>query len=117
VSTGICDGLGLPAIPSRPDPAENSGDVPEADLSEEQRTPLERSEQLAPLDVAGPQEIEQTPNMNNEAEDVLSTKQAKEGNFQADPNNIHYSGLRIASCTDTSNRAPGIWEYLNCFNL
>jgi hypothetical protein len=75
-----------PAIPSKPGLADNSGDVPEANVSEEQGTQLEYSEQLISSDAARPQEtLEQTPHMNNETEDVLSMEQEKEGNFQAEP--------------------------------
>ncbi|GFF34085.1 hypothetical protein IFM58399_03754 [Aspergillus lentulus] len=81
-----------PTIPSKPDLAENSGDVLEANVSEEQGTQLEKSEQLVPSDAARPQEtLEQTPNMNNQTEDVLLMEQEKEGNFQAEPS----QGLEI----------------------
>jgi hypothetical protein len=74
------------AIPSKPDPAENPSDVTEANVSEEQGTQLENSEQLVPSDAARPQEtLEQTLNMNNQTDDVLSMEQEKEGNFQAEP--------------------------------
>ncbi|KAF7171891.1 hypothetical protein CNMCM6106_006245 [Aspergillus hiratsukae] len=75
-----------PAIPNKPGPAEDSGDVPEANVWEEQGTQLEHSEQLVLSDATRPQEtLEQTPSMNNETEEVLSMEQEKEGNFQAEP--------------------------------
>ncbi|EAW18419.1 involucrin repeat protein [Aspergillus fischeri NRRL 181] len=74
------------AIPSTPGPAENSGDGPEANVSEEQVTQLEHSEQLVPSGAARPQEtLEQTPNMDNQTDNVLSMEQEKEGTFQAEP--------------------------------
>ncbi|RLL98199.1 hypothetical protein CFD26_104505 [Aspergillus turcosus] len=67
-------------------PAENSDNVPEPNVSEERGTQLEYSEQLVPSDVSRPQEtLKQTPNMNNQTEDVLSMEQKKEGNSQAEP--------------------------------
>ncbi|RHZ67748.1 involucrin repeat protein [Aspergillus thermomutatus] len=66
-----------PTIPGKPGSAENSGDVPEANVSEEQ---------LVPSDAARSQEtLEQTPNMNNQIEDALWRDQEKEGNVQAEP--------------------------------
>lgn len=67
-------------------PAENSDNVPEPNVSGEQGTQLEYPEQLVPSDGSQPQEtLEQTPNMNNQTEEVLSMEQNKEGNFQAEP--------------------------------
>ncbi|PKX98629.1 involucrin repeat protein [Aspergillus novofumigatus IBT 16806] len=75
-----------PAIPSKPGPVDSSGDVPEANILEEQGTQLENSAQLVPSDAARPQEtLEQTPNMIDQTDDVLSMGQEKEDNFQAEP--------------------------------
>ncbi|KAH1710455.1 hypothetical protein KXX24_003275 [Aspergillus fumigatus] len=77
------------AIPSTPGPAENSDDIPEANISEEQVAQLEHSEQLVLSDAARPQErLGQTPNMDNQTDDVQSTEQGKEGNVQAEPRQV-----------------------------